>query len=287
MTVTPLIPDLVLAAGTVQSVPLLDRLEPARAASFAGISIFAGDLEAAAAEGIGMAEVRARIADAGLFVTEVEIVGNWLPGPPAKANPDWLAALLERSTGERLTELADAVGARGITVAELRGIDCPPDVAAEAFARLCETAGGAGLHVALEFVPTGGIPDLRTAWDIVRAAGRFNGGLLVDSWHLFRSGSDLALLASLPADAIKSIQIGDAPAVAEGDLDREMVRGRLLPGEGELDLAGFVAALRATGTAAPWSVEIFSDALAREPIDIVARRCAAATRRILGETDHG
>lgn len=281
------VPPLILAAGTVQTVPLLDRLEPARAAGFAGISIFAADIEGAAAEGIGVAEIRTRIADAGLFVTEVEIVGNWLPGTPTKTNPDWLAALLDRSTGERLTELAEAVGARGITVAELQGIACTPAVAAEALARLCETAGAAGLHVALEFVPTGGIPDLATAWDIVRAAGRFNGGLLVDSWHLFRSGSDLALLASLPADAIKSIQICDAPAHAEADLDREMVRGRLLPGEGELDLAGFAAALRATGTTAPWSVEIFSDVLAGEPIDTVARRCAAAARHLLGETDHG
>jgi sugar phosphate isomerase/epimerase len=279
-------PPLILAAGTVQAVPLLDRLAPARAAGFAGISIFAADLEALAADGVGLPEVRARIADAGLFVSEVEIVGNWLPGAPAKANPAWLAALLDRSTGERLTGLADAIGARGITVAELQGVACDPATAADAFARLCETAGGAGLHVALEFVPTGGIPDLATAWAIVRAAGRANGGLLVDSWHFFRSGSDLALLAGLPGEAIRSIQIGDAPAVPEADLDREMVRGRLVPGEGELGLAGFAAALRATGTTAPWSVEVFSDRLAGEPIDIVARRCADAARTLLqGETN--
>ncbi|MES2497983.1 MAG: sugar phosphate isomerase/epimerase [Pseudomonadota bacterium] len=281
------VPQLILAAGTVQATPLLDRLAPARAAGFAGISIFAGDLEAVAADGIGLPEVRSRIADAGLFVTEIEIVGNWLPGTPTKDNPAWLTALLDRSTGERLTDLAEAIGARGITVAELQGIACDTAVAADAFARLCETADGAGLHVALEFVPTGGIPDLAAAWDIVRAADRANGGLLVDSWHLFRSGSDLAQLAALPAGAIKSIQICDAPAVAEADLDREMVRGRLLPGEGDLDLAGFVAAVRATGTAAPWSVEIFSDQLAREPIDIVARRCAAAAMQLLGERHHG
>jgi len=279
--------DLILAAGTVQATPLLDRLAPARAAGFAGISIFAADLEAAAAEGIGLAEIRTRIADAGLYVTEVEIVGNWLPGTPAKDNPAWLTALLDRSTAERLTDLAEAVGARGITAAELQGIAGDTAAASEAFARLCETAGSAGLYVALEFVPTGGIPDLQTAWDIVRSGGCANGGLLVDSWHQFRSGSDLALLASLPAAAIRSIQICDAPALAEADLDREMVRGRLLPGEGDLDLTGFVAALRATGTTAPWSVEIFSDRLAHEPIDSVARRCAAAARTLLGETHHG
>lgn len=274
-------PQLILAAGTVQSVPLLDRLAPARAAGFAGISIFAADLEVMMADGVGLPEIRARIADSGLFVSEVEIVGNWLPGVPTKTNPAWLAELLDRSTGERLTGLADAVGARGISVAELLGVEFDPAVAADAFAGLCEMAEGAGQHVALEFVPTGSVADLAAAWEIVRAAGRRNGGLLVDSWHFFRSGSDLALLASLPGDAIKSIQICDAPARPEADLDREMMRGRLLPGEGELDLAGFVTALRATGTTTPWSVEVFSDQLAAEPIDVVARRCAAAARTLL------
>jgi len=281
------IDDLVLAAGTVQSVPFLDRLAPARAAGFAGVSMFAADVEALLAAGVAPADIRSRVADAGLFVQEVEIVGNWLPGTPTKDNPAWLAALLDRSTGGRLVDMAQGVGARGITVAELRGIACEAGVAADAFARLCEVAGGAGLHVALEFVPTGGIPDLKTAWEIVRAAGRSNGGLLVDSWHFFRSRSDLAQLAGLPADAIRSIQISDAPARPEADLDREMVRGRLLPGEGDLDLAGFVAALRATGTAAPCAVEVFSDALAREPIDIVAGRCAAAARKLLGGSKNG
>lgn len=278
---------LILAAGTVQAVPFLDRLAPARAAGFIGVSMFAADLEALAAQGVSPADVRARVADAGLVIQEVEIVGNWLPGVPTKDNPGWLTALLDRSTGERLTDLAEAVGARGITVAELQGIVCEPAVAAEAFARLCDMAGEADLHVALEFVPTGSIPSLAAGWDIVRDAGRANGGLLVDSWHFFRSGSDLALLAALPSGAVKSVQISDAPATAEADLDREMVRSRLLPGEGELDLPAFIAALRQAGVTAPTAVEVFSDALALEPVDIIARRCAAAATQLLGGSNHG
>lgn len=278
--------QLILAAGTVQTVPFLDRLAPARSAGFVGVSMFAGDIDQLKTQGIGPDEIRTRVADAGLFIHEVETVGNWLPGTPTKQNPEWLATLLEHSTGERLIELADAVGSRGITAVELSSIECPAEVAAEAFARLCDTAGP-GLHVALEFLPTGRIYDLASGWEIVRLAGRANGGLLVDSWHLFRSGSDLALLASLPADAIKSVQICDAPASPGADLDREMMSARLLPGEGALDLHGFVAALRDAGVNVPVAVEVMSEALAREPVDVVARRCAAAARRILGEQDNG
>ncbi|AHE54625.1 sugar phosphate isomerase/epimerase family protein [Sphingomonas sanxanigenens] len=281
-------PDaLILSAGTVQAVPFFDRLAPARDAGFAGISMFAADMEALAARGVDAGEVRTRVADAGLFIHEVEIVGNWLPGVPTKPNPGWLDALLQRTTGAHVIAIAEAVGARGITVAELRGVDCPRDRATEAFALLCDRAADAGLHVALEFVPTGCIPDLAAAWPIVEAAGRANGGLLVDSWHVFRGTPDLGLLASLPAWAIKSIQIGDAPAAPEADLDHAMVHDRLLPGEGALDLAGFMAALRRTGTAAPLGVEVFSDALAAQPIAAVAARCAAAARRMIGERIDG
>jgi sugar phosphate isomerase/epimerase len=275
---------LLLSAGTVQAVPLLDRLAPARNAGFEGVSIFAADLEALERQGVGGAEVRRRVSDAGLFIHELEIVGRWLSGHSTKANPLWLTELLDRSTAERLVALADAVGARGITVAELQGVAWhSEEEAAEAFARVCTVAAGAGLHVALEFVPTGTISSLAVAWEIVRGAGAANGGLLVDAWHFFRSDPDLALLASLPAEAVRSVQLSDAPATPAADLDQEMVRGRLLPGAGALDLRGFLRALGTSGVTAPIGVEVFSDSLAREPIEEVARRCATAARRMLEE----
>lgn len=262
----------ILAAGTTQGVAFADRLEPAARAGFDGVSIFAADVDAFRAAGMSCAEARRRIADAGLMLTEVEIVGNWIAGTvPPPGMPDWLSALLSRNTAERLCGMAAELGATGISVAELFGRDFDAAVMADAFAALCHRAAAAGLHVALEPVPTGGIATLAQASDIVRRAAAPNGGLLVDSWHLFRSGSSLATLAALPGDAILSVQISDAPAAASDDLDREMVRGRLLPGAGELDLEGFMRAVAATGTAAPIAVEVFSDALSAHPIDTIAR----------------
>lgn len=274
-------PDaLILSAGTVQPTPFLDRLAPARAAGFAGVSMFAADHDLLEAQGVSAAEIRTRVKDAGLFIDEIEIVGAWLPGPDTKQLPGWLAALLDRNTPERLVAIADALGARGISVGELRG--CAVGGAADRFASICDLAADAGLHVSLEFIPTGGIPDLASAWAIVERAGRANGGILVDSWHFFRSGSSLDLLASLPAGAITGIQICDAPATPEPDLDYAMVHDRLLPGEGDLDLARFLAALRATGTPALVGVEVFSDALNARSMDDAATACARAARRVMG-----
>lgn len=279
-------PDaLILSAGTVQPTPFLARLAPARAAGFAGVSMFAADYDLLEAHGVTPAEIRARVADAGLFVDEIEIVGVWLPGPGTKPLPGWLAALLDRNTPERLIAIAEAVGARGISVGELRG--CPVEGAAARFAAICDAAAVAGLHVSLEFIPTGGVPDLAAAWSVVEQAGRGNGGILVDSWHFFRSGSSLELLARLPAHAITGIQICDAPATPEADLDHAMVHDRRLPGEGELDLAGFLAALRATGTLARVAVEVFSDALNALAVEVAARACAASARRLMEERPNG
>lgn len=275
----------ILAAGTTQGVAFADRLEPAARAGFDGVSIFAADVDAFQATGMTCAEARRRIAAAGLMLTEVEIVGNWLPGSvPPPGMPDWLSALLDRNTAERLCGMAAELGASGISVAELFGLRFDAAVMADAFAAICRHAAAAGLHVALEPVPTGGVATLAQAADIVRRAGAPNGGLLIDSWHLFRGGSGLAALAATPGEAILSVQISDAPAVASDDLDREMVRGRLLPGAGELDLPGFLSAVAATGTQAPIAVEVFSDALSAQPIDTIARLSMQALTAIEEKT---
>ena len=275
-------PALVLAAGSTRATPVLDRLGPARDAGFDGVSLSVPDYEALLAAGISAAEARARIADAGLFVSEVEIVGNWLPGAPAKPGmPAWMIALLARLTPDHVIAAAAAIGARGISVGEISGIACDVDEAAARFAGICDRAREEGLHVALEFIPTGTIPDLDRGSEVVRRAGRANGGLMVDSWHQFRSGSSLDRLAALPAEAIVSVQIGDAPALPEADLDREMTHTRLLPGEGALDLGGFVDAIARTGSQAPIAVEVLSVALDRLPIELIAQRCMAAVRQVM------
>jgi sugar phosphate isomerase/epimerase len=275
--------DLVLCAGSVPRAPFLDRLAPARAAGFAALSMQPHEHEALRAAGTSDAELRRRLADHGLRVAELDAVTTWLPGqvPPAGLDRG-LAARLLAYTPERLCPVAEAVGARSLSVVEFFGLAVDVDRAAEAFARVCDRAAGHGLLVHLEFLPWAGIPDLRSAWEIVRRAGRGNGGLLVDSWHLFRSGSTLAELGAIPGDFVLGVQIDDAPAAAEGDLAEETQHRRLLPGEGDFDLVGLVRTLDAIGSRAPIGVEVFSDSLAARPVGEIARRCAEAARRVVG-----
>ena len=155
--------------------------------------------------------------------------------------------------------------------------------AAESFAGLCDRAGEHGLVVHLEFLPWSKIPDVATAWEVVRRAGRANGGIAVDSWHFFRSGADAETLRDVPGTSVLGIQLDDGPVEAEANLIEATLHERRLPGEGEFDLAGLVGILRDMGAHAPVGVEVFSDELhALAPAE-AARRAGDATRRILTE----
>jgi sugar phosphate isomerase/epimerase len=274
--------DLVLCSGTAQRVPLLERLAPARAAGYAAVSIQPHEHARLCAAGSSDAELRRRIADAGLAIAELDAITTWLPGhAPPRAFPTELAQMLRGYTPERLVPIAASLGARSLTVVEFYGAKVGVDVAAEAFAGICDLAAPHGLLVHLEFLPWAGIPDLRSGAEIVRRAGRSNGGLLIDSWHLFRGGSTLEELARIPGECVLGVQLNDAPLQAEADLSDETQHRRLLPGQGSFDLVGLVRTLDRIGSRAPRGVEIFSDALAAQPIEAIVRSSAEATRRIV------
>ena len=96
---------------------------------------------------------------------------------------------------------------------------------------------------------------------------------------------------SAPSRARRSsgVQLCDAPATPEADPLHATLHERLLPGDGELALPTLLADLRATGTAAPLGVEVFSDvAPCADPEEVGPvgrrRRCApllGAARRHL------
>ena len=111
------------------------------------------------------------------------------------------------------------------------------DEAAAAFAGLCDRAAEHGLLVHLEFLPWSKIPDLATAWQIIRGADRPNGGLMLDAWHYFRSGPDSTLLRSIPGASILGVQLSDAPAAPEPEPLQATLHARLLPGQGAAGVA--------------------------------------------------
>lgn len=253
---------------------LREKIAAAEAADYAGISLFADDVEQASREGIDVSDLSERLGAAGLRVAEIDPLGGWLPrSPPGEG--------MFRHSEEDLCRLAEAISARSLNLVEVTGRRPSLDDAAEAFAGVCDRARERGLLVCLEFMPFGGIPNLNLAREIVESADRSNGGLMIDTWHLQRSGSTLDELRSLPGELILGIQISDASREPEGALVQETMNSRRFPGEGDLDLVGFVRTLDAIGSRAPLGIEVLSQEARALPPRETARRAADGLRTIL------
>ncbi|HUA94111.1 MAG TPA: TIM barrel protein, partial [Acidimicrobiales bacterium] len=129
------------------------------------------------------------------------------------------------------------------------------------------------------------LADLATALQVVTLADRPNGGLNVDMWHCARTGTTVDDLLRVPGDRVLAVQVDDGPERAEDNLIEATLHDRLLPGDGDFDLIGYLGALRTIGARAPIGIEVFSDDLHASGPAEAARRAAEATRALLAEVD--
>jgi len=93
-----------------------------------------------------------------------------------------------------------------------------------------------------------------------------NVGLLLDCWHWYTAGDDLAVIRAARAAQIVHVHINDAPTgipIAE-----QIDNRRALPGEtGVIDIAGFFGALQSIGYDGPVTAEPFKRELGDLPND--------------------
>jgi 4-hydroxyphenylpyruvate dioxygenase len=114
--------------------------------------------------------------------------------------------------------------------------------------------------------------------DLLARAGHARCGLLMDTYHLYRSGDGLAALNDLRGEDIAYVQYSDVPA---SGLEPGKVLDRLPPGRGVVPFKEVFRLLVARGYAGYISYEAPNTAAwARDPTD-VAREALAATRAFL------
>lgn len=272
--------SLILCAGTLAGVEcgFAERIAAARAGGFDAISIYPSHyLQARETEGLSDRDMRLMLNDNGIEIADIDALLDWVPGvhyPYAgMQNTDWPESLFYRIT--------EAVGARSINV--VWPISNGPDTATftESFAALCRRAAAHNLLVHLEGLPWSAIPSVEAASAIVMAANEPNGGLLFDAWHHYRLGFSDDTLLALPAGKYIEIQINDAPAAAEADVETEAALRRRIPGEGDIPLADILRLLDRHGVTAPIGVEVYSEALSHMSPAEIARRTGDAARRVI------
>lgn len=195
--------------------------------------------------------------------------------------PFTLAGRTEVAAFAPALETAAWLGAR---YANVLCYDRDPARRLDRLAELAALAGGYGIGLAIEFYPPAQVRSLGEAFDAIAALGRDDIGVTLDLLHLARAGEMPDALPRLADPRIRLAQLCDAPATVTPDrLEYEAGRERLLPGEGSLDIARFVAAL---APETPVSIEVPREAALRAGVPMIerARGAVAATRRVLGET---
>ena len=88
-----------------------------------------------------------------------------------------------------ICEVARALGCDIVVTVPALGRDGSKG-APERFREVCQVAAEYGVRIALEFPGIAAeVKDLRSARDLVAAAGCANGGLIIDTFHFFLGGS--------------------------------------------------------------------------------------------------
>ena len=158
------------------------------------------------------------------------------------------------------------------------------------FASIAEILADYEIQLGLEFIgPQHFRPHPNNVWfyDIAGAlqvcdavneeTGVPNTGLLVDSFHWYASGASVMDLAAIPLEHIVHVHINDAPqGVAPADVVDSV---RELPGAtGQIDLTGFLTAIKNLGYVGPVAVETFSDELKSLPPAEAAKRASQSVQ---------
>ena len=113
----------------------------------------------------------------------------------------------------------------------------------DVYAETCDLAAPYGITIDLEFPTFSRLRNLDEALDIVRAADRPNGGILIDTLYLHLSRIDLGELLHVPVEWLHFLHISDClPGIA--DTKQGMIQlardARLYPGEGWIDFQGII-----------------------------------------------
>jgi sugar phosphate isomerase/epimerase len=110
---------------------------------------------------------------------------------------------------------------------------------------------------------------------LVQDAGAPTGGIVLDFWHLGKLGVAAADLRHIPRDIPLYVELGDGELENMPDPVEETTQFRKLPGDGEFDVRGYVAALRELGYDGPWGVEVLSRWLRSLPMPEMFERTVA------------
>lgn len=253
---------LVYNSNSTMYLPALMQIRVARETGWDGIFVREEHLRRYLAQGHALADLQAALD--GLRPVNLGALADVERWRPAER-----ATMLAEA--EALTELAVDVGASNIQLlsgpvtpggpysgpAELSPADLRR-VTADALRAIADLGAPHGIRYYLEPVAWTPLAPLARAVEAVDAAERDNVGLVLDFWHLWQSGATPDELARLDRRVIEGIDFADSLGPPRGAPSPDQRSRRVWPGEGEIPLREWVAAVKATGFDGWWDNELYS-----------------------------
>lgn len=185
-------------------------------------------------------------------------------------------------TFEPALELGGELGAKRLIMSAWTMDRTDRNFLVDCYGETCDIAAQYGITVDLEFPSFSRLRTLDDTLDIVRAADRPNGGILVDTLYLHLSRVDTAELLHVPSELLHFLHISDAlPGIA--DTRPGMIQlardARLYPGEGCIDFAGIIERMPTVD----YSIELPNQSRVAElGFEEHARRCLQHAKRTFG-----
>ncbi len=251
---------------------LPEKLEAIAAAGFDGLELFENDLLDYPGTA---AEVRQRCADLGVDIALYQPFRDFEGGAREQ-----LPSQLERA--ERTFDIVQTLGCTRMLVCSNTQADASGDSAQliDDLRQLAERAERRGLQLGYEALAWGRqVNTYQQAWMLVREANHPALGLVLDSFHTLALNGDPQGIAEIPGNKIAFVQMADAP-LKRMDVSQWSRHYRCFPGEGELDMVGFLQPILATGYRGPLSLEVFSDLQDSLPARVSAEQGLRALRQL-------
>jgi sugar phosphate isomerase/epimerase len=249
-----------------------DRCAEARTVGFSGLGIWHADLEHLL-ETRSLHELKQIFDDNGLRHLELEFLMDWFldSDDERRRESDRIRRLLFDAAAE--------FGAHHIKVGNIPGTPVELSQLTERYGELCaDAAGQTDARIVYEFMPFDtNVRSVNAVLAVVEGAGARNGGVAIDTWHMTKLGIEPDELRRIPPEYVAWVELSDGRLEDLDDLVDETVNHRALPGEGEFDLRGYVRVCSDHGYPGPWGVEVLSEELRTNPIDVIFRRAYEAT----------
>ncbi|MCU1738546.1 MULTISPECIES: 3-dehydroshikimate dehydratase QuiC [unclassified Pseudomonas] len=236
---------------------LSEKLEAIAAAGFDGVEIFENDL---LYDDGSPRSIRQMCADLGLAITLFQPFRDF-----EGCRRDRLQRNIDRV--ERKFDLMQELGTDLVLVCSNTATDSLGDerILLDDLSLLAERAGARNLRIGYEALAWGRhVNTWQQVWNLVRQVDHPALGVLLDSFHTLSLKGDPSAIAQIPGDKIFFVQMADAPLLAMDVLEWSR-HFRCFPGQGEFDLAGFLAPILRSGYSGPLSLEIFNDGFRAAP----------------------